>query len=141
MKPKQCLPPALLFSEGKQLILCMPLLACLNRAFIGIMLKGEKHDPKLLDALEAAGMRPMALPQTRYRKAVFPFKNFLSVILAVIKVYPAANKCQHLAEGQEDLACGKMEIYEPNEIVFVFPVENAAAFQHPDGPYDAKKKK
>lgn len=118
----------------------MHLLTYLSRAFIGIMLKGEKHDPKLLDALEAEGMRYIVLPQTRYRKAVFPFKNFLSVILAVLKVYPAANKCRHLAEGQEDLACGKMELYEPSEIVFVFPLENAAAFQHPDGPYDAKKK-
>ena len=53
---------------------------------------GFQIEPALSSALSGLGLRRREIPHSNYIKTVFPVRSWLSCIVAVLKVYPAARK-------------------------------------------------
>ena len=54
--------------------------------------------------------------------SIFPYRNFLSIYLGIIKIYPAYNK--ELKE-QKINRTYSFEIYDKDKITYIMPVEDS----------------
>lgn len=86
----------------------------------------EAQDEQKADSLRLKGYKVAVLAQTKALYAQFPFKGPLSIIVGVIKVYPAMIKYQ---SGNKITPCPVMEIYNitKKKIEYVMGYETSIA--------------
>lgn len=91
------------------------------RAVCGVII-----DEAQAKALEGSGIELLSFPKMQSYKAGFVYKSGLSIMLAIIKVYPAFKKFAKRLGVEPRMT---LEIYDfPNkQIEFYFPLENEEA--------------
>jgi len=94
------------------------------RSHVGFTIEDKDFNDNVRRYCEVNQIEVKPLKRTIVKTAVFPWRNFISIIFAVIRVYGEAHR-------RGWVQCAPMELYgvEPDSILFAFPVDNQEQYK------------